>query len=257
MITPVPLGGKYIIVASDDRPDNNARVMGPILTVDEKQPIQEVELRFVEGVTLAVRVNDDAGQPLPGVDVSLHYSSAHNHGFGGPTHKTDRLGRYRFQHVNAGLPGEYHLDIRPAARFQGRRVPARFNDKPIVVRLQPGLSAAGVLIDDASGWPIPDAVVSAYPAEYRAAGYHGVIKTRTNQRGEFRFDNLEDIRYRLRVKGAVTASTVIRRNPDGTTSYVRSGQHQDTFVTGGQSEVTAMRVKLKPNSRLRPNRSGK
>ncbi len=251
MITPVPLGGEYRITASDGSIESHARVMGPIVTVDEANPIHQLELRFVEGVDISVLVLDDEGRPVPAADLSLHYSAPPSHGFGGAKRQTDRLGRLRFGHVNPDLPGTHSLNVHPTAAFQGQKVPIGFDGKTITVRLRPGHSAAGVLIDDATSWPIPEAVVTAYPAENASANYHGTIETRTNHRGEFRFGNLEDIRYRLRAEGTVTPDTEIRRNADGTTTYRTRGVRHDTFVTGGQEEVTTMRVKIRPKSRLK------
>ena len=120
------------------------------------------------------------------------------------------------------------------------------------IRLQRGVSASGVLLDTATGRPIPNAPVRVYPVDFGAAAYKANVHTTTNERGEFHFDNLEPIQYRGNVEGTVPKGTVV--TPDSGDGYRFSYPNGPTEhrLRGGSGKVVKWEVMILPSSRLKP-----
>src|SRR5262245_23959943 len=85
-----------------------------------------------------------------------------------------------------------------------------------------------------TGKPIAGAEVRLMPREYGRTNFRGNVQTKTDARGEFRFDGLEDIEYTAHVEGAVPKGTVITsvagstrfEYPNGVTQWsLRAGRH--------------------------------
>jgi hypothetical protein len=106
-----------------------------------------------------------------------------------------------------------------------------------VIQLEKGLRATGIVIDDATGWPIPGVEVRAYFVEQidgKVESEHLKADGSTNHRGEFVFSNMAERPYRLIFSGV--------RIADSRMSY---------RLTGGQKESIIVRVRIPAKSSLK------
>jgi len=201
-------------------------------------PIREVELRFVEGATVSGQALTPDGQPAPGLLFRFDYETPYSHGFGGAELRTDRDGRFTFEHVNPAAPGEYSIRISDNPGYRPARIKIIPDGKPLTIRLQRGQVVSGVVVDDATRWPIPGVEVYAMPRDpsdgSEPLGYLNA-DGKTNERGEFRFTTMAAGEYSL---------------------HVREGQlapaSQNIRVTGGQSEPVTLRITLYQGTPLKP-----
>ena len=250
IVGPLPLGGRYRLIASHSSSKNEARLISRDFSISTQKSIHELELRFLEGITVSGHVLLSTGEPVAGVDIAMHWSSPFSHGFGGARQKTDRSGRFEFVQVNANLPGTFRLTVDPSKSFQGREDEFVPTDKPITMTIERGLQATGVLVDDASGRPIVNATIQANPSSGDAR-FRGEIRTRTDARGRFRFSNLEPVEYQLRIDGAVHPSVEIEQLPDGRIRYHYRSDNHDWHITGGKSKSVTIQAKRRPRSTLK------
>ena len=189
---PLPLGGTYALVISDRWHYCESK---PI-RVDEDTPIKKVEMRFGKGVTVTGQAVDPDGHAIPGLEVSIDYKSPFNMNFGGQPVQTDADGRFAFDGVNPDLPGEYKLQIEPDKDYSPVGQPLKPDEKPILIRLERGLVVEGVVLDDATGRPVPDARVSTYvnfQTDSNRSVYTEITaraEAPTDAQGRFRFSNL-------------------------------------------------------------------
>ncbi len=230
--TPLPLGGEYGLVA---HANNNFRVVEPLL-LDRTNPIIERDIQLVQGVTLTGRLLDFDGAPARDT-VQLHVSvklGDHSWGTQGTEIRPDESGSFAFDNLNPDFQGQYfvHVSVQPGYRPVRHEVTDVTN--PVVIRLEQAERLRGVVIDEATGWPIPDAEVHAY---YSDSGAYENLKAerKTDERGEFVFSNMAARPYRLMVGGA---------------SLVPS--HSTTRATGGQAEPVVLRVTISDWSDLKP-----
>lgn len=215
MVSPLPLGGVYRLVASGSGIGNSARVISEPFRLDEATPLHEIELRFVEGLAVSGTVTDEQGEPLIGVPMDLHYSTPWSHGFGGGEIVTDTQGRFKFSNVNPDLPGHYTLRVGPGAGCQGRSIKFKPSDKPMKVELEPGKRLHGTVIDVATGKLMANARIQAWPWGHEPGKSNQPVNTRTDAKGRFTFGNLEDREYLLKVDDTW---------PEGTTTYEKDGR---------------------------------
>ena len=227
VVTPLPLGGTYRVVAHRGA----CYVLGEPLTLDEAEPIPEMQIRLVEGVTVPVQVLKPDGTPAAGAEVQLDYGTSHSHGFGGVGVRADRQGRVTFEHVNPDAPGHYTLRIH--SRRDYRPVNMRIDPTAgaVTIHLERGRVVTGKVIDNATGRPIPGVQVYAIstgrmPVELVES------EAKTNERGEFRFSNMADRDYALHGRGVRD----IGQNP----------------ATAGDKAPVTLRVTIPASSRLRP-----
>ncbi len=214
-ITAVPLGGVYRVIASVTRIDNAMLAVSDPLRLDDEQPMHEIELRFIEGRDLAVRVLDADGNPLAGVPVALSKRSDIGVGSLHAGQHTDRDGRHTWHNANVELPIAYHAVVGPTDTLHGRRVQLDPDAPLTTIQLQRGIRLAGVVINDETGEPWPRARVRLYPANPRADGFNRTIELRTDDRGRFTAHNLEAVTYRLHIDAAHPAGAEITTTPDG------------------------------------------
>jgi hypothetical protein len=105
--TPVPLGSRYIIVAHDGC---NFTVSRPI-RVDSLHPFPDMEIRRAEGTTIAGRVVNREGKPVPNLSFSAYYDTGPPAfvRFRFPGMVTDGEGNFSLEHINLDLPGSYEF----------------------------------------------------------------------------------------------------------------------------------------------------
>lgn len=104
--------------------------------------------------------------------------------------------------------------------------------KPIVVKLEQGHRAAGVVVDEATGWPIPNAEVYAQGENYQ---FNCEAETRTDAKGRFRFSNLPAKRMKFTVRG------MRPYNDPGGTIESEPGNMRMTFRVKATSELRPRR----------------
>lgn len=151
---------------------------------------------------------------------------------------TGQDGRFVFEHVNPKLPGYCTLNVNAGRGYQGVRMEVTPKEESINIKLQAGYSLTGVLLDDATGWPIPGAQVWAAPVKKSGlAGNHPLADGKTDEDGRFHFSSMAKRTYRLYLPRA----DIVSRESAAT-------------VTGGQAEPVTLRVKLHERSDLKPRR---
>ena len=236
--TPLPLGGQYAIVAHEDY----AFAMSDVFSLDEKNPIVNVNLQLPQGVDVAGRLLDVDGSPARN-GVSLHVSinrGEHSWGMSGAQTRPDEDGRFVFQNVNVGPQGECSVRVVGGAGY--RPVTHKIEDlrSPVVIQLEKGQRVTGTVLDDVTGWPVPKVEVYAFAVD----GPDGQISRswelleadgRTDEQGRFTFTNMAPSLYSLNVRSANLA------NP-----------RAPVIVTGGQNDPVVLRILIPQWSDLKP-----
>ncbi len=260
----LPLGGRYQVVAREFTDSAVRWVVSDVFTLDKSHPIEKLDLHLPKGRTVTVRVVDSAGQPVPGVPVQIECtfrSSDWSSSTMTFIRATGRDGIARLENtvtngetgsltrsmyaVIASLPGyvgwQGKLADLPSSSLADREI-----------RLAPGVSASGVLLDRATGRPIPRAEIRLSPVERDKATFLGRIQTTTNERGEFRFDSLEQIEYRGRIEGAVSKGTQFTSTPGGGARFTDPGGGIEHGLRGGSSKPVKWQVTIRPDGPLKP-----
>ena len=229
---PLPLGGKYIILAHVD-----CQYIGsePIL-LTEKNPIQEITLKKVKGVTVRGRVLDPSGNPVTNAEVSFGFTSESSHSFGSQPVLTSINGDFAFDKVNPEAPGSYSVTVGHAKGLQPKTQKVNFRKEQLLIKLEKGLNLKGVVVDDASGVPISKARVCAVPdSTYNSSGNGWIPRyATTDVNGTFEFTDLSAGSFNLLVYETELISP------------------KNTPVRGGQTNVIKIRVKPYDWSSLMP-----
>jgi beta-lactamase regulating signal transducer with metallopeptidase domain/uncharacterized GH25 family protein len=200
--TPLPLGGEYAIVANE----GYAYTISDIIKLDEKNQIVKVELTVPEGVNVQGRLLDSNDNPVR-IPVTMYITlkrgeSSSNHN--GPEVPPDENGRFVFQNVNPGPNGTCTVRVKGLKGFRPANYEIKDLTKPVIIRLEKGLSATGRIIDDKTGWPIPGVEVRAYFSEEidGKVQFESVeAEAPTNDKGEFVFTNMSEHSYNLSFSG--------------------------------------------------------
>jgi 5-hydroxyisourate hydrolase-like protein (transthyretin family) len=217
MITPLPLGGTYVVEASRDK---NFTFSDPIV-INEAHPLQKTELHLRPGKSAKVLVLDPAGAPAAGIPVSFSRRSAHGGTTYGPDPLTDVEGRVTFRDLNPDPKIEYFVRVPSRQHYQATApLPVKPGESsPAIIRLAPGLTLHGRLTDSKTDRPLPDAEVTATRMDGSYTRYEA--ESNTDAEGRFHFSNLADGRYTL--TSVVRDARRISHSPSPT-------------VTAGQSE---------------------
>ena len=237
--SPLPLGGEYVVVAYRDSTWASSK---PI-KLDDENSIRQIDIRFVDGVAVNGKVVGPDGEPFARAIVSLsalmRFPEGPGWGSGAGKMKTSEDGRFVFEDVNPKLlQGTYTLRVDPGEGYQDVRMEIKPKRRPVNIKLQKGHGLTGILLDDATGWPIPDAWVCAEAVDKSGiAGDNPRADNGTDEQGRFNFSDMGKKEYRLYLPEAAIVN------------YERA----DT-VTGGQEEQVTLRVKLRKWSKLEPRR---
>mgnify|MGYP006285181743 CR=1 FL=1 len=234
--TPLPLGGRYAIVAYDGYHFE----LSDTFELDERNQIVEQDIRFGQGVTLEGRLLDIDGSPARDslrLGVSVKCGQA-NWSTKRPAIRPDVNGEFTFENVNPNFAGKYILEAAVRPGYRPVRVEVEDVTKPLVIQLEEGKRLRGVVIDDATGRPVPGAeVYASYWEEEngKSRNYERLkAESRTNERGEFVFSNMAEREYRLGVQEANLAG------------------RYDVKGTGGQEEPVTLRIDIYEWSDLKP-----
>lgn len=198
MLSPIPLAGRYRVLAKAAK--SEARALSAIFELGPEQPLREVELRLVEGVTLRGQVLGPDGRPVAGAALAFGYTSPHSSSYGEADVKTDAEGRFTFQRLDPDLPGEYSLTLRHTETLRGRYIEIDNPAEPLVIHAKTGEQLSGVLLDAGTERPLADTKITAWLADYRDVEYGVPITTTTDLAGRFEFKNLEPTAYHLKIQ---------------------------------------------------------
>ena len=236
--TPLPLGGKYALVANL----GNYYHLTEALSLDEAHPVVETDIRLGRGITLTGSLLDADGTPARDpvqLGVSVHSGES-----GRSSQEAaiipDENGAFAIENVNPDLDGKYfmHVNVRPGYR------PVRHEiedvRRPVALRLERAMRLTGIVLDDASGRPVPGAEVYAYASRNDSGAYQYEMleaEAVTNERGEFVFSNMAAREYTLGIRSANLADP---RSP--------------VTGTGGQADPVTLRITIPDQSKLKPHR---
>jgi hypothetical protein len=101
---PLPLGGKYALVAHRDR----TYAVSETIALTEAQPIRQLVVRMAPGIRVEGRVVDQAKKPVAGAPLSLSYELPSG-SFSSEAVRTDSEGRFAIEGVNPNVPGSYTM----------------------------------------------------------------------------------------------------------------------------------------------------
>lgn len=185
-LSPLPIGGTYVVVASQG---HNKQVSRPV-KLDGTRATERVELRLAKPVTALGRVVGPDGLPRRGLPVTLNLRHPHAETFWNPPTLTDREGRFRFDGLSPVI-GPYRAELNLLKDDQPVAVDLNPGGAPVEIRLRPGHVVSGRILDAVTGWPIPGVEMYAYPpAGYQGERFAYGAEGRTDAQGRFRFSNL-------------------------------------------------------------------
>jgi hypothetical protein len=226
-IQPLPLNGKYVVVAHRNR----CFVASEVMELNEQNPIKQTTLKLVKGISLDCTVFDENKKPLPGVFVGLGYSTPYSCGFGvAQPQATDQDGKCTFLEINPDIIGYYAIEIDGPPGYR----PIRQKIENVKVPVQVFMEKAEILCIKAvhfeTGQPIPDASFYLLPEDFSNPEITGYLnaEANSNAKGEFRFSNLARRAYNLNLR-------------DG---EITNGKERSIPIMGGKD--TNVVVKVKP-----------
>ena len=234
--TPLPLDGEYVIVV---RHNDSYAVTEPIL-LDETNPIQQIDIQLAEGLTLKGQLLDTDGSPIQNAVSLSVYIKYPETGWStkGKDIIPDENGYFAFYNVNPDFPGDYFINMEVVSGYRPVRKKVDNFDEPITVQLEKGQILKGVVIDDKTGWPVPDVEVHAsfFGQTGDSTAYEGLnAESKTNEAGEFVFSNMAKQEYRL-----------------NTISVNLADPREAVTAIGGQQEPVILRIKIPERSDLKP-----
>ncbi len=235
VISPLPLGGKYVVIAHR----RDLYTVSDQIELDETQPIVQLDMTLDKGRTFEVRVVDEDGKPMPSAPVEFDYSTPWNHGYGHEATFTNLEGRLVIDRFNPNVPGVYRVVVKDLPGYRPVNKKVEDYDRPLEIRLEKGHVVTGTVVDDQTGWPIPGAEVYALPTDYTVPEPTTYLDAddATDEQGRFRFSTMARREYRLSVRSAQPAN-----------------RRSDVVVTGGRQEKVTLRVKLSERSKLKPRK---
>ena len=191
LINRVPLGSKYFVIFRQ----NNILMQSQHIKLSKKKPILPVELSSKDISDFKINFPQGIPQDLDPSEIEICYSD-HKSGltsYGSWLNFSHRILEGKsiiFPNINWSLPGKYFLSFRSQ-----RDLTFFFN--PINKKITdahrwflPGKVIEGVLIDKATGKPIPG--VRMGTRNYDEYGYAHFAETPTDDQGRFRYSNLTD-----------------------------------------------------------------
>jgi len=260
----LPFGGKYVMFARENLDGAMSWAASDPFVIDDQNPIQEMELRMQPGKRQAVRVLADDGEPLAGVSVQFHIRVFRAGTRDGSIFTLEATtGGFGIATFAESLPADVSsiLEFEPAISVTGPAGHVGFTGKlselsqvsPAMfeLKLDKGVSASGTVVDAQTGRPVPNAKIRVYPTNFDAARFRENIRTTTDARGEFRFDNLEPMKYAVQIDEAMPKGTVIIPKGGGYSIRYPSGV-TSLSLTGGDIDPVFWEVELYPGGSLRP-----
>jgi hypothetical protein len=205
-MTPLPLGGKYVVSALR----GHTIQCSSMIELDATKPTVNITLQMPHTTTVEGQVLDPDGKPLANFTLQPSFSPAVNtltsqmklgeRGWGGL--HTDNQGRFCFNDFGVDV-GKYSLDFMPKRNFHQMCVPLPLDGKPVTIQMQRGLVIEGQVIDDATGKPVPGVELIAMPESFKEGDFTCEAEGVTDAQGRFRFSTLHDHAYHISARGAI------------------------------------------------------
>ncbi len=239
--TPLPLDGEYVIVVRH----NDSYAVTESILLDEKNPIQQIDIQLAEGLTLEGQLLNTDGSPIQkavSLSVYIKYSDT-GWSTKGKDIIPDENGYFAFYNVNPDFGGYYFLNVEVGPGYRPVRKKVDNFDEPITVQLEKAQILRGVVIDNETGWPVPGVKVWCHFFEQTGDNIVSEAleaESRTNEAGEFLFSNMAKRKYDLTIRSANFA------NP-----------REAVTATGGQQEPVILRIKIPEWSDLKPREPDK
>ena len=136
------------------------------------------------------------------------------------------------------------VEVEPSKTYAGWRDFVDKTENSFTVKVETGTTASGSVIDVKTGNPVPNTVVTAYPADFNSTNYYGHLKTRTDKAGRFTFRGMQDIRYRVSVPSAAPADAVVTKLPNGGRRYKYPNGSTEQIVIGGSEDDHEIHVQV-------------
>lgn len=245
----IPLNRTFRI-GVENASDDEHRVLSEEFRFTEDNLTREINLQFVEGETVGVRILDPDGNHARNANVHLIYETPYSHSHQGFSRSHDAAGITTWNHVNLDLPGEHRIEIPPTRDTVGVRRIIDPNNPNFTIQLIRGLRTTGQIIDAATGQPIPNAHLDLFPdfrPEQRPQ-FPGSVPITTDAEGRFDVRNLEPITYRIQV-GDVFPPEAVFSDTDRTITY--QGSPSTLTIRAGELDQT-IRVTVSPWGRFKP-----
>ncbi|GMV95518.1 MAG: hypothetical protein AMXMBFR82_52960 [Candidatus Hydrogenedentota bacterium] len=223
---PLPLGGTYIAAAHTKA----AIALGAPVTLTDRAPIQEVNLAFAPGVTVAGRVTYPDGSPANGLPIELSISTKYSHGFSTAIGVTGANGEFVVEHVDFDQPVTYAIILKPEKDFLEVRHEFSRGERADV-QLERGLVLEGRLVERETGYAVPGVEVYAYSTQPETSIVDADAVT--DREGRFRFTRMQDQVYQLGARDGANLREQVEARP-------------------GTGEPVELRVELAQWSTLRP-----
>ena len=232
VISPLPLGGKYVVITHK----KHLYMVSEQIVLDETGPIRRLDMTLPEGRAFEVRIVDENGKTMPSVPVKLGYDTPWNHGFSREAIYTDTQGKLVIERFNPSVPGSYSVVVKDLAGYRPVRKKIVNTQEPLEIKLEKGHVVTGIVVDDDTGRPIPGVEVYALPVDFSLPEPTTYLDAdqATNQQGRFRFSTMAMRKYQLHVRSGRLM------NPRGS-----------EVVTVGQAEQVILRVKLRQSSAIK------
>jgi len=254
LLTGVPFDEDYRLLITDSRTRSVAAIVSEPFSLTKEKPIADLKFQFEEGRTHVIQLEDEARQPAIGAKVGGWF----NPGLGfirsigwGVNDKAQVV----LEHVSDSIPGETTVQIEAAGPFRGQKLAIEWSALPDKVVVQRGVSAAGRLVDDATGRGVVGASFFLFPSPSTAAEFRDAVWGRTDDEGRFSFECLEPINYQLNIHGAVPPRVPFKKNNRGLLEPDFSNLSNVGFpewnIRGGNNDPVELRIKLTPRSRLK------
>ena len=254
VLTGVPFDQEFKVLITDKRPGSVAAIVSNTFSLSAAEPISKLDFQFDEGRTHTLQLLDETGQPAIGAKVGGWFNPglgfSRSTGWG-----VNKDGQVVFQHVTDSIPGETTFQIEAVGQFRGQKLMLDWSALPDKVVVKRGVSAAGRLVDEATGRGLAGAGFFLFPSPSKNAEFRDAVWGKTDDDGRFSFECLEPVNYQLNLHGAVPPRVPFKKNsreflePDY--SHISDGTFPEWFVRGGKAESVTIKVKLLPQSRLK------
>ncbi len=241
VISPLPLKGKYVIIAHRDF----SYIVSDPIEINDKTPIQQLDMKLPEGRNFTIKVTDENGKPVNKGTITFSYNTPWNHSIGFETKNINKDGEFQITNLNPDVLGNYSITINNVPGCRPKIYILDNFDKQSEIKLEKGYVVKGKVIDDKTGWPISDVEVYALPEDYSTPESTAYLdaEQKTDKNGQFIFSNMAQHKYKLSTR---TSSKYM----NGTFYY---GSLPAT-ATGGQEEEVVIRVILSESSRHKPRK---
>ncbi len=261
----LPFGGTYVVFARMTNADSLQWAVSEPFTIDGAHPVKQLDLQLQAGKPVTIRLQGQDGNPITTADVEFTISMKCEGITGTSSFSlitfTNSNGIARFA---SAMPEDSVGPLTITGRVSVSNVPRHIGfsaelselskrDGVYELSLQPAVSASGILIDAATGRPVPNAAIRVYPRDFEAASFKQNIRTTSDAKGKFHFNSLEPIEYTGHVDGAAIKGTKITMLPGGGYQMKPPITGLTSLsIVGGASQPVIWEVELVPDQDLKP-----